>query len=46
VPRALVRVPGAPRDIAHRPSQLVAKAASVLAWFDEYRKKAATTPGN
>ncbi len=40
---ALVRVPGAPHDIAHRPSQLLAKAANVLAWFEKHRKPAAAT---
>jgi acylaminoacyl-peptidase len=34
---ALVRVPGASHDIAARPSQLVAKAAHILGWFERYR---------
>jgi dipeptidyl aminopeptidase/acylaminoacyl peptidase len=34
---ALVRVPGASHDIAARPSQLIAKVAHVLAWFERYR---------
>ena len=37
VPTALVRVPGASHDIAARPSQLLAKVAHVLAWFERYR---------
>lgn len=35
----LVRIPGASHDIAARPSQLISKAAHILAWFDRYRKK-------
>jgi dipeptidyl aminopeptidase/acylaminoacyl peptidase len=34
---ALVRIPGASHGIANRPSQLVAKALHVLAWFERYR---------
>jgi len=37
VDTALVRVPGASHDIAARPSQLLAKAAHILAWFEKYR---------
>jgi dipeptidyl aminopeptidase/acylaminoacyl peptidase len=37
VETALVRVPGASHDIAARPSQLIAKAAHILAWFEKYR---------
>jgi acylaminoacyl-peptidase len=37
VDAALVRVPGASHDIAARPSQLIAKVAHVLAWFEKYR---------
>ena len=33
----LVRVPGAPHDIAQRPSHMVTKAAYVLKWFDSHR---------
>jgi acylaminoacyl-peptidase len=36
VPAALVRLPGASHGIAHRPSQLLAKIATILAWFDEH----------
>jgi dipeptidyl aminopeptidase/acylaminoacyl peptidase len=35
----LVRVPGAPHNIAARPSQLIAKAACVLQWFEDHKKK-------
>jgi acylaminoacyl-peptidase len=34
---ALVRIPGASHGIAQRPSQLVAKIAHILAWFERYR---------
>ncbi|HEA31363.1 MAG TPA: S9 family peptidase [Leeuwenhoekiella sp.] len=37
VETALVRIPGASHSIAARPSNLVAKVASVLAWFNKYR---------
>ncbi len=37
---ALVRVPGASHGIAARPSQLIAKVAHILAWFERYREKA------
>ncbi len=33
---AMVRIPGASHLIARRPSQLMAKVAHVLAWFDRY----------
>jgi acylaminoacyl-peptidase len=36
VDTALVRVPGASHSIARRPSQLIAKAAAILGWFDKY----------
>lgn len=36
VDTALVRVPEASHDIAARPSQLIAKVAHVLAWFERY----------
>ncbi|MEM9996840.1 MAG: S9 family peptidase [Bacteroidota bacterium] len=32
-----VEIPGAPHAIARRPSQLAAKIAYILAWFDRYR---------
>jgi len=37
VPAAMVRIPGASHGIAARPSQLIAKVASVLYWFDKYK---------
>ncbi|MFQ5719342.1 MAG: S9 family peptidase [Acidobacteriota bacterium] len=36
IPAALVRMPGASHGIANRPSQLIGKAAHVLAWFARY----------
>jgi acylaminoacyl-peptidase len=36
VESALVRIPGASHGIANRPSNLVAKIASILAWFEKY----------
>jgi acylaminoacyl-peptidase len=38
VETAMVRIPGASHGIANRPSNLIAKIASVLAWFDKYKK--------
>ena len=32
----LVRVPEAPHGIARRPSNLMAKVANILAWFERY----------
>ena len=37
IPTAMVRIPGASHGIAARPSQLIAKVASVLYWFDKYK---------
>ncbi|MGB3542931.1 S9 family peptidase, partial [Rubrivirga sp.] len=37
VPTAYVEIPGASHNIANRPSQLAAKVAYILAWFDEHR---------
>lgn len=34
----LVRIPGASHDFAARPSQLIAKVACVLRWFDRHRE--------
>ena len=36
IPTALVKVPGAFHDMAQRPSQAGAKAATILAWFARY----------
>jgi len=38
VETAMVRIPGASHGIANRPSNLIAKIASVLMWFEKYRK--------
>ncbi|MEW2922398.1 S9 family peptidase [Muricauda sp. ANG21] len=38
VETAMVRIPGASHGIANRPSNLIAKIASVLAWFEKYKK--------
>jgi len=38
VETAMVRIPGASHGIANRPSNLVAKIASILAWFEKYRQ--------
>ncbi|MGA9270223.1 MAG: S9 family peptidase, partial [Lutimonas sp.] len=40
VETALVRIPGASHGIANRPSNLIAKIASILAWFEKYRNPA------
>lgn len=37
VETAMVRIPGAGHGIADRPSNLIAKIASVLAWFEKYK---------
>lgn len=37
VDTAMVRVPGAGHGIANRPSNLIAKVANILAWFERYR---------
>lgn len=37
VETAMVRVPGAPHLIAGRPSNLIAKADNIIAWFERYR---------
>ena len=36
---ALVQIPGASHNIVARPSQLIAKVAHVLAWFEKYRRQ-------
>ncbi len=38
VPTALVRIPGASHGIANRPSQLIAKVAHILKWFEIHRE--------
>lgn len=37
VETAMVRIPGASHGIANRPSNLIAKIAGVLMWFEKYR---------
>lgn len=39
VETAMVRIPNASHGIANKPSNLIAKIASVLAWFDKYKNK-------
>ena len=41
VDTALVRLPGASHGIAARPSQLLAKVALILGWFDEHAQDVA-----
>ncbi|NAS11592.1 S9 family peptidase [Poritiphilus flavus] len=38
VESAMVRIPGASHGIANQPSNLVAKIAGVLAWFEKYKE--------
>ena len=38
VESAMVRIPGVGHGIANRPSNLVAKVTSILAWFEKYRE--------
>ena len=40
---AVIRLPGASHDRSRRPSQLMAKIANIVAWFDKYRAVAATS---
>lgn len=40
VETALIRVPGAPHNIAGRPSHLIAKADNILGWFAKHDAKA------
>lgn len=37
VETAMVRIPGSGHGIANRPSNLVAKIAAIMAWFEKYR---------
>lgn len=41
VDTALVRIPGSPHGISNRPSRMVTKVESMLAWFEKYRTPAA-----
>ncbi|MDX1326945.1 MAG: S9 family peptidase [Arenibacter sp.] len=38
VETAMVRIPGASHGIANKPSNFIAKVASILAWFDKYKE--------
>lgn len=38
VETAMVRIPGSGHGIANRPSNLVAKIAGILAWFEKYKE--------
>ena len=40
---AVIRLPGASHDMSRRPSQLMAKVANVVAWFEKYRVKPAAS---
>jgi dipeptidyl aminopeptidase/acylaminoacyl peptidase len=37
VETAMVRIPGASHGIAYKPSNLIAKLTSILAWFEKYK---------
>ena len=37
VETAMVRIPGSGHGIANRPSNLIAKIAAILAWFEKYK---------
>lgn len=39
VDAAMVRIPGASHGIANKPSNLVAKVAAILSWFDTYKNE-------
>jgi acylaminoacyl-peptidase len=41
VDTALVRIPGSSHDIGARPSQMIAKVACILKWFESHRHRAA-----
>ena len=40
---AVIRLPGASHDMSRRPSQLMAKIANIVAWFEKYRTPPATS---
>ena len=40
---AVIRLPGASHDMSRRPSQLMAKVANIMAWFEKYRVKPAAS---
>ncbi|WP_282134788.1 S9 family peptidase [Seonamhaeicola maritimus] len=39
VETAMVRIPGASHGIANKPSNLIAKLASILSWFEKHKNK-------
>ena len=39
VPTAMVRFPDAPHEISEKPSNMMAKVAYIVAWFDKYRNE-------
>jgi acylaminoacyl-peptidase len=43
VPAAMVRIPDASHGIASKPSNLMAKVAYILGWFEKYRGGASTS---
>jgi acylaminoacyl-peptidase len=45
VPAAMVRVPDASHDISAKPSNLIAKVAYILGWFEKYRSGATAESG-
>ena len=34
---AVIRLPGVSHDMSRRPSQVMAKIANIVAWFERYR---------
>ena len=40
---AVIRLPGASHDMSRRPSQLMAKVANIVAWFEKYRVRPAAS---
>ena len=44
VPSAMVRVPNASHDISAKPSNMMAKVAYILGWFERYGGAGAVAP--
>ena len=38
VPAALVKIPGAPHNIGHRPSNMIDQVLHIIGWFDRYNE--------
>ncbi len=38
VEAALVRIPGAPHSIGHRPSNMIDQILHIIGWFERYRE--------